>query len=85
LGDKGALVYNRGEFQLVAPHKVRAIDTTGAGDAFIGAFAYYYAKSKNLNESVIFANAAAALSVTKIGTQTSFPALADIENVIKTY
>ena len=85
LGDKGALVYNKGEFNLVAPIKVRAVDTTGAGDAFIGAFAYYYVKSKNLDESVKFANVAAALSVTKIGTQTSFPSLAEVENALKTY
>jgi ribokinase len=79
MGARGALIYEKEKFNIIPPIKVNAIDTTGAGDAFIGAFAYFYAKSKNVIESVKFANIAAGLSVTKIGTQTSFPELFDIE------
>ena len=82
MGGKGALIYGNGEFDLIAPIKVTAVDTTGAGDAFIGAFAFYYGKSKNLRDSVKFANVAAGLSVTKIGTQTSFPTLDEINSIV---
>jgi ribokinase len=81
LGSRGVLTYSEGNFNVIAPIKVNAIDTTGAGDAFIGAFAYFYAKSKNILESAKFANIAAGLSVTKLGTQTSFPELSDIEKI----
>ncbi len=63
--------------------KVDAVDSTGAGDAFIGCLAFYLAKGNDLISSIRFANIGAALSVTKVGTQISFPTLAEIEEVQK--
>jgi ribokinase len=52
---------------------VTAVDTTGAGDAFVGALAYFMAKGDSLVTSAHWANEVAALSVLGRGTQTSFP------------
>jgi len=84
-GDKGCYVTDGRESHFIKSFKTKCVDTTGAGDAFIGAFAFYYGKSKNLRDSVKFANVAAGLSVTKIGTQTSFPELSDIETALKIF
>jgi ribokinase len=53
--------------------KVEAVDPTGAGDAFIGSLAVYLGEGMSLRDAVLRANAVAALSVTRIGTQVSFP------------
>ena len=55
------------------PPEVEAVDTTGAGDAFVGAFALAIACGVELRQSVEVANAAAALSVTSFGAQVSLP------------
>lgn len=60
--------------------KIEAIDTTGAGDVFNGAFAAVYRGIDSLEQVVKFASAASALSVTKLGAQTSAPVL---ENILK--
>jgi len=52
---------------------VKALDTTGAGDAFVGSLAFFLATGKPLPESIKRANAIAAISVQSAGTQTSFP------------
>ncbi len=79
LGKDGALLFADGKLQHFPAVPVKAVDTTGAGDAFIGSFAYALAKGSSLPDAIRFANLAAALSVTKVGTQTSFPSLADVE------
>jgi ribokinase len=58
---------------------VTAIDTTGAGDAFIGSLAVFLAEDLSEREAVANANVYAALSTTRIGTQKSFPKRADFE------
>ena len=57
---------------------MNAVDSTGAGDAFIGSLAVYLAEGSSLREAVRRANTVAALSVTKAGTQTSFPTRAEV-------
>ena len=52
--------------------EVNAVDTTGAGDAFIGAFAFGLSSSKSVDESIKLAVERASLSVTKKGTQSSY-------------
>ena len=68
LGANGALF--RGEH--IAPHRVNPVDTTGAGDAFIGAFATFLADGDGEAESIRKANVYAALSTLGIGTQSAF-------------
>ncbi|MCP4710619.1 MAG: ribokinase, partial [Planctomycetes bacterium] len=57
---------------------VKAVDATAAGDVFNGALAVGLADGKTLGQAVSFANAAAALSVTKLGAQPSAPQYEDI-------
>ncbi len=73
LGGRGALWMTQTEKQYVAPCKVIAVDTTGAGDAFIGCFASEYAKGGDVLAAMKKASAFAALSVTRKGTQLSYP------------
>lgn len=74
LGEKGALIAQRNSpMEFVKGYKVHAVDTTGAGDTFNGAFAVAYSEGKSLVEAVQFANAAAALAVSCRGAQPSIP------------
>lgn len=74
LGADGADLYARGcERVHVASPKVRAVDTTGAGDSFLGAFAYCVSRGVGYKEAAEFACACAAVSVQSVGTQQSYP------------
>jgi len=78
LGSKGVLWINETERMLIPSEKVNAIDTTGAGDAFIGAFSHYYTAGETIPEALKHANHYAAISVTKRGTQKSYPTSQEI-------
>jgi len=73
LGERGSLLVNEQGTTYVSATSVRAVDTTGAGDAFIGSLAYFMAAGKPLPEAMRRANYIAAISVQASGTQTSFP------------
>jgi ribokinase len=73
LGADGCLVVSPDGAEHVPAPTVTAVDTTGAGDAFVGALAYFMAKGDSLVTSAHWANEVAALSVLGRGTQTSFP------------
>ena len=73
LGTKGAMVLDSSGSELVMGFKINPLDTTAAGDIFNGALAVAIAENKNIFEAVKFANAAAALSIAKIGAQSSAP------------
>ncbi|MDU4058379.1 ribokinase [Pseudomonas oryzihabitans] len=82
LGAAGALyVGEEGEFSLPG-QRVAAIDTTGAGDAFIGCFAHCRVQGMGLREAMQRAVAYSALSVTGRGTQTSYPEAAAFEDYL---
>jgi ribokinase len=83
IGKKGALILDSSGSELVGGFKVHAIDTTAAGDIFNGALAVALAEKKNIWEAVKFGNAAAALSVTKLGAQPSAPKRKDILEFLK--
>jgi ribokinase len=78
LGERGALIVDKHHSHRVEAQKVNAIDSTGAGDAFVGSLAAYLALGIGLDESVKQACAIATMSVQKTGTQTSFPSFAEI-------
>ena len=73
LGERGSLLVNAAGSVHVPAMPVRALDTTGAGDAFVGSLAFFTAAGKPLTEAMRRANAIAAISVQASGTQTSFP------------
>jgi ribokinase len=72
LGAKGSLLAGRGISEHVPPFAVKSIDSTGAGDAFIGSFAVFLADGVPEREAVRRANLYAGLSTTGVGTQKSF-------------
>tara|TARA_B000000477_G_scaffold118936_1_gene118903 strand:- start:4085 stop:4957 length:873 start_codon:yes stop_codon:yes gene_type:complete len=72
LGEKGASYIENGVVKKVEAPKVKAIDTTGAGDAFVGAFSYAIASDFTIEDSVKLGIERASDSVTKPGTQSSY-------------
>lgn len=83
LGSNGALHVFKEEVKHYEGYKVRAVDTTAAGDCFNGALAVGLLEGKSIEESIHFAMASAALSVTKEGAQTSLPYRDDVEKFMK--
>jgi ribokinase len=79
LGARGAFVATAESSQLVPGFEVKPVDTTAAGDTFNGALAVALAEGLSLVEAVRFANAAAAISVTRMGAQPSAPSRKEIE------
>ena len=73
LGSKGALVYNKEVVEVIPGFQVNAVDTTAAGDVFNGALVVSLSEGRTLAEAVRFACKAAAISVTRIGAQSSIP------------
>ena len=73
LGKDGAYVKEKDEYTMIPAKEVETIDTTGAGDVFCGAFSVCLSEGHSLAKSVKFANAAAAIAVTRIGAQSAIP------------
>jgi len=84
LGENGALYVGPDNSGHVPGHAVKAIDTTGAGDAFIGSFATFLGGGATEREAIARANVYAALSTLAVGTQMSFPTLAQFEDTWST-
>lgn len=85
LGSQGSVLHADGaEVGRVAASAVTAVDTTGAGDTYCGAFAAAIAQGRELTAAAAFASAAAALSVQALGAVPSIPTRARIEAMIGT-
>jgi ribokinase len=80
LGSKGALVVSNTQVTHVDAFKVDVVDTTAAGDAFIGGFASAMLNGKSLEDSVRYGCACGALAATKLGAQPSLPTKKEVEN-----
>ncbi|MFH8252570.1 ribokinase [Microbacterium sp. B2969] len=79
LGAAGALYGDRNGIDTVPSFRVPVVDTTGAGDAFVGATACELAAGTPLRDAVAFASAVAALSVQRMGAQSSYPDRRQVE------
>jgi len=82
LGERGALLVDGAGVEHIPAIKVDAVDPTGAGDAFIGSLAVYLGEGLPLRDAIRRANVVAALSVTRIGTQISFPERAEADSFL---
>jgi ribokinase len=82
LGSEGAvLITSDGNLSRVSAPKVYAVDTTGAGDAFVGVFAFGLASGKNPEDAMKLGIKVASMSVTRKGAQSSYPSQAEIETL----
>ncbi|MEG2353670.1 MAG: ribokinase [Clostridium sp.] len=80
LGSKGSLYINKDVSLFKKAYKVKAIDTTAAGDSYTGALAVALANDKSIEEAMDFASKVGALTVMKEGAQSSLPSLEDVLN-----
>lgn len=85
LGDKGSLYYDGVSKKYFASKKVKAVDSTAAGDSFVGALVTGIIDGKTIEGSIEFATYAAALTVTKPGAQNSLPTRSEVEDFIIKY
>jgi len=84
LGARGAFLVGENIRGLIPAYTVKAVDATAAGDVFNGALGFALAEGQSLPDAARFANAAAAISVTRLGAQRSAPRRAEIERVLAT-
>ena len=83
MGAKGFLFANSSRSEFVPAIKVKGVDATAAGDAFTAGLAFGLARGQALFDAALFANYVAALSVTKMGAQSSIPSMEEVETFIK--
>ena len=85
LGAAGCLLVSH-QHQLFAPaYSVKAVDSTGAGDTFVGVMSACLAKGVHIEQAISFAQAAAALSTTRVGAQVSIPTCDEVEAFQQTH
>ena len=70
---------------MVPVRDVKVIDTEGAGDIFMGAFAFYFHQTEDLIAAVKYANEIATISVTRFGAQASIPSAREIKKINKVF
>lgn len=83
LGGRGVYIATAEKREIIPAYRVKAVDTTGAGDAFNGGLVAGLAEGKDIWESAKFANALAALSVQRLGTTPAMPWREEIEQFMK--
>jgi ribokinase len=83
LGKRGIVALIGGEPLVVPGRIVSAVDTTGAGDCFVGAVAAQLADRHSIRDALAYANAAASISVQRMGAAPSMPTAAEVEAVIQ--
>ena len=81
LGSKGSLLVDKNTTQYVPALKVDAVDTTAAGDSFVGAYSSKLIEGYTAYDAAVFATKVAAITVTREGAQSSLPTIEDIKNL----
>lgn len=82
IGRRGVVALVHGEPLIVPGRTVKAVDTTGAGDCFVGAVAAQLAGGRSIREALDYANAAASICVQRMGAAPSMPTAAEVEAVV---
>jgi ribokinase len=82
LGKRGVLALVDGEALMIAGRAVNAVDTTGAGDCFVGALAAQLAGGAAIRDALHYANAAASICVQRMGAAPSMPTAAEVDEVL---
>ena len=77
---KGSFTKINGKYEIIPSIKVKAIDSTGAGDIFHGAFTYFIANNYPLYDAIRLASITGGISVTRIGSRFSIPDLEEVLN-----
>lgn len=86
LGEKGAVGINKNDEIFILPtYPVDKLDSTGAGDAFIGGFILGLIGGKNMKECINLGNAVGSISITKLGAQESLPTEQELSQFLKSY
>lgn len=83
IGSRGVFLCTRERKQCFPTKKVTAVDTTAAGDTFNAGFVVGLAEGKTVEQAIALANAAASISVTRKGAQTSIPAREEVDAVVR--
>ena len=78
LGKRGALALVRGDPLIIPGRDVTAVDTTGAGDCFVGALAAQLAAGKQVRDALEYANIAASICVQRMGAAPSMPTAGEV-------
>ena len=84
LGKRGVLALVNDESLIIPGRSVRAVDTTGAGDCFVGAVAAQLADGKSIHDALDYANSAASICAQRMGAAPSMPTVAEVEMTIST-
>jgi ribokinase len=82
LGKRGVLALIGGEPLIIPGRAVSAVDTTGAGDCFVGAVAAQLADGKSIRDALNYANVAASISVQRMGAAPSMPLAEEVEAIL---
>lgn len=82
-GEKGAMFHDGDKVVTVPARKVEAVDTTGAGDTFTGAFTVAVSEGKPIEECIFYGTLAASIAVTKKGAQLGMPYRAEVDRLVK--
>jgi ribokinase len=78
LGKRGCAVFTSKESNWYPAYEVKAVDSTAAGDSFIGGFVWSYMKDRNLSDAIKAGQMVASLTVQKKGAQSSLPTLKEV-------
>ncbi len=82
LGKRGVLALIDGKPLIIPGRAVKAVDTTGAGDCFVGALAAQLAGGKTIRDALHYANVAASICVQRMGAAPSMPTAAEVAMVL---
>jgi ribokinase len=83
LSENGAMLTQEDKNEIIPAFNLNPVDTTAAGDAFVGGFAVAIAEGKPMTEAIRWGNAAGALATTRLGAQPSLPMRQDVETMLE--